>query len=114
MTYNHDIHHRRTIRLREYNYSASGAYFVTICVHERECLFGAISGGRMRLNDAGRVVEDVWKGLPGRFPQVALDEYIIMPNHYHGIIIITDDVGALLAAPGCGKPVGALLAAPVF
>jgi len=112
MTYNHDIHHRRTIRLREYNYSASGAYFVTICVHERECLFGAISGGRMRLNDAGRVVEDVWKGMPGRFPQVALDEYIIMPNHFHGIIIITDDVGALLAAPGCGKPVGALLAAP--
>jgi putative transposase len=114
MAYNPDIHHRRSIRLRDYDYAGNGAYFVTICVHGRECLFGEITDCEMRLNDAGRLVEDVWKGLPGRFPQVELDEYIIMPNHFHGIIVITDDVEALFAAPGCEESVGALLAAPAF
>jgi REP element-mobilizing transposase RayT len=96
MTYNPDIHHRCSIRLREYDYSSIGAYFVTICAYERECLFGDIVDGEMRLNGAGRVVGNVWEALPERFPQVALDEYVIMPNHFHGIICI---VGAPLAAP---------------
>jgi putative transposase len=97
MTYNPDIHHRRSIRLGEYDYSANGAYFVTICVQGRECLFGVIAGGEMRLNDAGQMVKEVWKGLPGRFPTMVLDEFVVMPNHVHGIICI---VGAPLAAPG--------------
>ena len=103
MTFNPDIHHhRRSIRLREYDYSAGGAYFVTICVQGRECLFGEITDCEMRLNDAGRQVEAVWMRLPGRFPQVGLDEYMIMPNHFHGIIVITDDadpVGAIHELP---------------
>jgi putative transposase len=102
MIYNLDIHHRRSIRLREYDYSSTGAYFVTICVHGRECLFGEITDCEMKLNDAGRLVEGVWKGLPGRFPHVELDECIIMPNHFHGIIVIADNpdpVGAIHELP---------------
>lgn len=104
MTYNPDIHHRRSIRLREYDYSSTGAYFVTICVHGRECLLGDISKGEMHLNDAGRMVAEWWMKLPGKFPVVALDEYVIMPNHFHGIVSI---VGApprgcpLLPPRGC-------------
>lgn len=100
MTYNPDIHHRRSIRLREYYYSATGAYFVTICVQGRECLLGEITDYEMRLNDSGRMVEAVWKGLPERFTQVELDEYMIMPNHFHGIIVITDDADLV----GAGSP----------
>jgi len=105
MTYNPDVHHRRSIRLREYGYSSVGAYFVTICAQGRECLFGDILDGEMRLNEAGRVVVEWWTKLPGKFPNVALDEYVVMPNHFHGIICIVgagssrpmfanDDVGA--------------------
>jgi putative transposase len=93
MTYNPDIHHRHSIRLREYDYSAIGAYFVTICVHMRECLYGGIINGEMELNEVGRMVEEVWKVLPKRFPQVELDEYIIMPNHFHGIVVINNESG---------------------
>lgn len=103
MTYDPDIHGRRSIRLREYDYSSASAYFVTICVHGRECLFGDIMDGVMQLNDAGEMVERVWLGLSARFPQVALDEFVVMPNHFHGIVVIKnvfDTVGAPLAAPG--------------
>ena len=97
--FNPDIHHRQSTRLREYDYAGAGAYFVTVCVHERECLFGDIREDTMRLNEAGRIVESIWQAVPKRFPNVRLDEFRIMPNHFHGIIVITDVVGALLAAP---------------
>ena len=100
MAFNPDIHHRRSIRLREYDYSSVGAYFVTMCVYGRECLFGGCADGDMRVNDAGRMVVGWWEKLSERFPQVALDEFVIMPNHFHGIVCITDSVGA---AP-CGRP----------
>jgi len=90
MTFNPDIHHRRSIRLREYDYSLVGAYFVTVCANGRECLFGDCADGDMRVNDAGRMVVDIWNSLPERFPNVALDEYMIMPNHFHGIIVLED------------------------
>jgi putative transposase len=96
MKHDPQIHHRRTIRLREYDYSTIGAYFVTICTHGRECLFDEVTGGEMHLNDIGRLVEHVWLKLPEWFPHVALDEFVVMPNHFHGIICI---VGAPLAAP---------------
>lgn len=112
--YNPDIHHRQSIRLREYDYSGAGAYFTTVCVHERECLFGGICDGEMTLNEAGRMVESIWQAVPERFPNARLDEFVIMPNHFHGIIVITDVVGAPLAAPDVSNidVVGALLAAP--
>lgn len=96
MTYNPDLHHRQSIRLKDYDYSSAGAYFVTIYTHGRECLFGEIIDGGMQVNDAGRMAEKVWLELPGRFPDVVLDAFVVMPNHFHGILFI---VGAPLAAP---------------
>ncbi len=93
MKYNPDIHHRRSIRLRNYDYSQTGAYFVTICVQHRECLFGEITDRVMRLNDAGNIVAEQWKWLGKQYDHVELDEWRIMPNHMHGIIVITDVVG---------------------
>ncbi len=100
--FNPEIHHRQSIRLRDFDYSANGAYFVTICVHGRECLFGGIDNGKMVLNEAGRMVEMWWHKLPEKFDDVIVDSHITMPNHFHGIICITDidPVGA----PPCGCP----------
>jgi putative transposase len=86
MTYNPDIHHRRSIRLREFDYSSIGGYFVTTCVQNRECLFGDVIDGIMVLNDAGRLVESVWHGLTERFLSLELDAFIVMPNHVHFIV----------------------------
>lgn len=88
MTYNPDIHQRRSIRLREFDYSSIGGYFVTTCVQNRECLFGNIMEGVMVLNDAGRVVESAWKSLSERFPSIELDAFVVMPNHVHFIVTI--------------------------
>ncbi len=83
-------HHRRSIRLQGYDYTQPGAYFITICTQDRACLFGEVMDGEMRLNDAGQMVHVEWESLPKRFPRVALDAFVIMPNHLHGIIVITD------------------------
>ena len=88
--FNPEIHHRHSIRLRDFDYSGNGAYFVTLCTQGRECLFGDIADGEMCVNDAGGMVEGVLLKLPERFPGFALDEYVIMPNHFHGIIILND------------------------
>ena len=84
-----DIHHRRSIRLQGYDYAQAGAYFVTICIKNRECLFGEIVNGQMILNDAGRTIEAIWEGLPNRFPFIEQDQFGVMPNHVHGIIVLT-------------------------
>jgi len=96
MNYESDRHHRSSIRLKEYDYSEAGAYFVTICIKGRECLFGNIVDGEMRVNNAGRVVRDVWHKIPEHFPHADIDEFVVMPNHFHGIIVI---VGAQFIAP---------------
>lgn len=93
------LRRRRSIRLKEYDYSQSGAYFVTIIVKDRACLFGDIIDGEMKLNEFGRVVQIVWKALPERFSQVELDSFVVMPNHIHGVIFISDDVGAIHESP---------------
>lgn len=93
MTYNPEIHHRKSCRLRGYDYAANGAYFVTLCTHGRECLFGEIGDGGMVLNDAGLMVAGWWANVVVHFPNVVLDEYIIMPNHFHGIVLL-NPVGA--------------------
>src|SRR5438445_289882 len=87
----------RPIRLQGYDYSRGGAYFVTICVQNRECLLGDIVDDEMRLNDAARMVERWWAELGNKFPSVETDEYVVMPNHFHGIIVL---VGADL----CVRP----------
>lgn len=102
MTYNPDRHHRRSIRLKGYDYTKAGAYFVTVCVQDRECLFGGIVNGVMELGDAGQMIKKRWLELNHKFPSVETDEFVIMPNHVHGIIIIVDQsVGAdLRVRPG--------------
>ena len=94
MRFNLERHHRRSIRLKGYDYSQPGAYFVTIGTQDRACLFGDVVDGEMRLNDAGRLVVAEWERIPERFPHIALDAFIVMPNHIHGILVITQHVGA--------------------
>ncbi len=94
MKYDPAKHHRRSIRLKGYDYAQAGAYFITMCTQDRACLFGDVVDGNMRLNDAGRMVVAEWAMLPERFPNVVLDAFVVMPNHVHGIIITTTSVGA--------------------
>jgi len=88
VTYNPEIHRRRSIRLKGYDYSQAGAYFVTVCVKDHACLFGDVEQGGMILNDAGNMVKTWWLSIPDKYKHVELDEYMIMPNHIHGIIKI--------------------------
>jgi putative transposase len=90
MPYDPTRHHRRSIRLKGYDYTQPGAYFVTLVTHERMPLFGEIVNGEMRLNDIGRVAERCWLDIPSHFPHVALDAFVIMPNHVHGILWIVE------------------------
>lgn len=87
--YKPNIHHRKSIRLQGYDYSKSGLYYITICLDDRKCLFGNIVRGNydeMVLNDAGEIADKCWLEIPKHFPNAVLHEYIIMPNHVHGII----------------------------
>jgi REP element-mobilizing transposase RayT len=99
---NPDIHHRRSLRLRDYDYRGAGAYFVTLCSFQRECLFGQVEDGEMVVNEAGRMVRDLWEVLPERFQTVQTEDHVVMPNHFHGIIMILDGKGDLLNAPKPG------------
>jgi len=81
-------HHRRSIRMMGYDYHQEGAYFVTVCTQDRSFLFGKVVHGEMRLNDAGKMVHDIWNDLPAFYPGVETDAFIVMPNHIHGIIIL--------------------------
>ena len=94
MNYNPEIHKRRSIRLRDYDYSGAGAYFLTICSWNRECLFGDIADGEMRLNEFGKVVKRQWEQTRVVRTNVELAAFQIMPNHFQGIIILNDNVGA--------------------
>ncbi|HSV74252.1 MAG TPA: hypothetical protein VLH79_10875 [Chthonomonadales bacterium] len=90
--YDPDQHHRHSMRLKEYDYASAGAYFVTICTQDRACLLGHVDGSDMLLSDAGKMVAQLWDDLPSRFPHVVLDAFVVMPNHIHGIIVLTDPV----------------------
>jgi putative transposase len=83
--YDPDRHHRRTVRLRGYDYGQIGAYFVTICTEFRESRLGEIVDDAMRLNVRGRIVEAIWDGIPDHVPGVELDEFVVMPNHGTGL-----------------------------
>jgi REP element-mobilizing transposase RayT len=81
-------HHRRSIRLKDYDYSQSGAYFVTICTHKSKNIFGDIVDGRMVLNKFGKMAELSWLDLSKHYSNIRIDIFAIMPNHFHGIIFI--------------------------
>jgi putative transposase len=100
MRFDPTIHHRRSIRIQWYDYCTEGAYFVTICGRGRKPLFGRIHNARMLLNDVGEVVERCWGVIPDHFSGVELDEYVVMPNHIHGILFLTSsEEGAACGAP---------------
>ena len=92
-------HRRRSIRLRGYDYTSPGAYFVTICVRDRACVLGKVVEGEMRLDSLGEIAVECWRAIPDHFPHVRLDAFVIMPNHVHGIIVIVGAVRATHASP---------------
>ena len=99
-------HHRRSIRLRGYDYSLAGAYFVTLCAHQRACLFGEVVEGVMQWSHYGQVAVACWRAL-GRYDAAAsLDAFILMPNHLHGIIFIADPAADTGADIGRGEEAG--------
>ena len=108
MRHDAENHHRRTLRLPGYDYTQAGAYFVTVVARNRECLFGEVVDGEMRLNALGEIVRDEWLQSPTVRPDVDLDVFLVMPNHLHGIIVLTNHtVGATRrVAPTPGRPRG--------
>jgi REP element-mobilizing transposase RayT len=99
------IHHRRSIRLKDYDYASEGAYFVTTVTQGRVCIFGEIVDGKMRLNRYGEIVQEWWNEIPIHFPNVEIGAFVIMPNHVHGIIFILDQrTGAVFPLHNGPKP----------
>lgn len=111
MPYHPEIHHRRSIRLPGYDYTRADAYFVTICVYQRQCLFGDVADGEVVLNEYGLVVQQTWHDLPNHFQHIVLDQFIIMPNHLHGVIVFGGDTSARTSVRT--SAVGAQHAAPL-
>ncbi|MDK1118867.1 MAG: transposase [Anaerolineae bacterium] len=103
---------RRSVRVPGYDYTSPGEYFITVAAYKREMLFGEIENDEMRLNALGKIVSDCWHEIPNHFPHVDLDAFVVMPNHIHGIIVITDNIrrGTIYRAPTetteqFGKPI---------
>ncbi len=88
MEYNPEIQHRRSIRLKEYDYSQAGLYFIAVCTRNRLCLFGGIENEEMVLNDMGMMVKTIWDEIPPHYPGIEIGEFVVMPNHVHGIIAL--------------------------
>jgi len=100
MTDNLVKHQRRSIRLKDYDYSQAGVYFITICTYDKECLFAKVVDGEMVLNEYGHLIEEEWLRTADIRNNVALDVFIIMPNHFHGILAIVDNCrGTARCAP---------------
>lgn len=94
MTYNPDIHKRQSIRLKGYDYSQSGLYFITICCYQRECLFGNIINSQIILNNFGQLIKEEWLKSAEIREEIEFDDFIIMPNHFHGIVIINQEINS--------------------
>ncbi len=108
MAYDPQRHHRRSIRLRDYQYDTAGGYAVTVCTAQKEQIFGSIRGGMMRLNESGRAVEAEWLNLTTRYPSIMLDEFMLMPNHLHGIIFLSPElIMPIKPFPTLGTVIGA-------
>ena len=90
---------RRSLRLRGYDYSQIGDYFVTLCTEHRACTLGAIEDGLLVLSPAGQTVYDVWSGIPTRFAGIEIDAFVVMPNHIHGIVVIGTKSPSVQANP---------------
>ena len=104
MKYDPDKHHRRSIRLKEYCYAQSGTYYITICIQNKLCLLGEVYLNKMILSDAGKMVAREWEKLLVRYTNCDLDQYIVMPNHLHGIIIIKNADNKNRRGESCIRP----------
>ena len=104
-------HHRRSIRLTGYDYAQAGLYFVTICTQDRVHRFGRVVDGVMRLNEMGEIIAREWYAIPDRYPNAIMDEFVVMPNHIHGIIQIVADGAPARGARTAIAPVGAIVGA---
>lgn len=102
MLYVPEIHHRRSTRLPDYDYAQSGTYFITICTQGRTCLFGDVVDGEMQLNKLGRIVHEEWLRTESIRSEVELDAFLVMPNHFHGVVVITTP------APPAGRTSGSV------
>jgi len=102
MPYDPEKHHRHSIRLQHYDYRKPGSYYVTICTHEKHRFFGEIQNNTACLNEPGNIAQRNWLALPQRFPTLEIDEYIIMPDHMHGIITIAE-IPSSTKAPTLGQ-----------
>jgi putative transposase len=111
MTYNPQKHHRQSIRLRNYDYTSSGVYFVTICTQDPQDTLSNIQENTTQPTEIGQIVQNTWNDLPNRY-NIQTDEFIIMPDHIHGIIIINPPNPNTVTPPNTTQNVGALLAAP--
>jgi putative transposase len=102
MKYNSSKHHRQTIRLKGHDYSSDGMYFITICAYQRNCLFGSITNGVMHHNEYGQIVAEEWLKSADIRQEIELGEWVIMPNHIHGIVIIDrpESVNFVVGAQG--------------
>ena len=90
--YYRDKYRVKSARLRDFNYSETGGYFVTICTCRKVHWFGAVVGGEVRLSEIGKIAQKCWQEIPKHFPNVTPDEFVVMPNHIHGIVIIQNPV----------------------
>jgi putative transposase len=119
---------RKSIRLKNYNYTQQGAYYITICASKRVCrggsrtsldihhnTFGHIKNGKMILNDIGKIIHDSWLWLADQYAYVGLDKFIIMPNHMHGVILLMDTMGMVIKVKGAsrGAPTSRMLHKPL-
>jgi putative transposase len=112
MNFNPEIHHRRSIRLKGYDYSRNGAYFVTICSWNREMIFGEVLEGKIGLNECGRIIDATWSWLDEQYPYLKSIEYVVMPNHLHGVLLFDHPMGGSRTAPtGRIKALGRILGA---
>lgn len=106
MSYDPFRHRRRSIRLKDYDYSQPGHYFVTICTAGRQLLLARFEDEDILLNAAGRLIRQTWVDIRVRFPHVELDEFVVMPNHFHGIVVITERSPPGEKRPTLGQIVG--------
>ena len=100
--FNPNVHRRRSIRLEGYDYASKGAYFVTICTHEHACLFGSVEFPKVLLNQAGMMIEKTWDEMAQAYAGVELDLRIVMPNHVHGVIILSSGGSIDVDRPALG------------
>jgi putative transposase len=110
MKFDPHIHHRRSIRLKGFDYSSAGAYFVTIVAWRREMLFGDVVDGEVVLNDFGKIVAEKWQWLEAQYEYVELGAWVVMPNHFHGILVIRRGDSRIAPTPKI-KPLGRLIGA---